>query len=71
MLNEPDMPGILAATIEKTWNLAQVLRSPLLRIRSPSDRKQSSGAYQRVKCLLDSKARHTDLSLSEGTTKWV
>ena len=30
MLNEPDIPSILAATIEKTWNLAQVLRSPLL-----------------------------------------
>jgi colanic acid/amylovoran biosynthesis protein len=52
MLSDPDMPRTLATAVERTWNSAEIVRSPLLQ----SARRQvewSRGAYQRLKRLLD------------------
>ncbi len=70
MLGETDFPSKLAAAIESTWNSAEVVRLPLLRSARSQD-ESSRRAYHRVKCLLDSEARQTDPSLSEGATGWV
>jgi polysaccharide pyruvyl transferase WcaK-like protein len=56
-LSEPDLPCRLATAIKKTWNSAEVVRSPLLQ----SALRQIEGshrAYQSIKNLVSSESRH-------------
>jgi polysaccharide pyruvyl transferase WcaK-like protein len=66
MLDEPDLPGRLAAAIESTWNAAEVVRSPLLQ-SAFHQVEESWGAYQRVNNLISSKTSQTHPVMPEKT----
>jgi polysaccharide pyruvyl transferase WcaK-like protein len=54
-LRDPDLPGALATAIERAWDSADAVRLPLL-TSALSQIERSRAAYERVKCLLNSKA---------------
>ena len=66
-LSDPDLRGRLTIAIERAWDSAEAVRSPLLQsARSQIERSQT--AYQRVKTLLQSEAgRAPDLVRSSLT----
>jgi polysaccharide pyruvyl transferase WcaK-like protein len=63
-LSEPDLSARLMTAIERTWNSAESVRSPLLQsaIRQVED---SRGAYERLRDLLSPAASETQPVLSE------
>jgi len=66
MLDEPDLPGRLAAAIESTWNSAEIVRSSLLQ-SALRQIEESWGAYQRVSNLISSETSQTHSVMSEKT----
>ena len=64
-LSEPDLGCRLATAIERAWNSAEVVRSPLLH-SALRQIEQSRGAYLSVKNLLSPEPSHANLVISEA-----